>query len=173
MEWCAPTPVRGSPSGSSRKPVVGRRCRRRRLLRTSLPPTSTDEASALEGTWPTATVSEAGIETTPRKAGLEKWIEPLQALPAGNPPPDSNVFILAIGAGKWDLYLGAGWWCRLADRLRRPLRGGRGHGHVSHEAIPTRTAGPWTATGSRSHGSTRPIRVTRASRKRCSSGRSK
>lgn len=49
-------------------------------------------------------MSEADIEATLRKADLEKWIQPLRALPASNPPVDSNVFILEIHAGEWDLY---------------------------------------------------------------------
>jgi hypothetical protein len=65
---------------------------------------SGDEASALEGTWETGTVAERDIEKTLREAGLEKWIEPLRALPASAPPTDSNVFALEIHAGAWNLY---------------------------------------------------------------------
>ena len=64
---------------------------------------SADEAAALEGTWRTGTVSEADIEATLRKAGLEEWIEPLANLPAADPPAESNVFILRIDSGLWDL----------------------------------------------------------------------
>ena len=71
---------------------------------TSSPAASSDQASALEGTWRTGTVSETDIEATLRKAELEEWIQPLRGLPANNPPGDSNVFILEIHAGKWDLY---------------------------------------------------------------------
>jgi hypothetical protein len=48
-------------------------------------------------------VSEADIEATLREAGLEEWIQPLRDVPATDPPADSNVFILEIGEGKWDL----------------------------------------------------------------------
>ena len=65
--------------------------------------TSSDEASLLEGTWRTDVITEAEIEVSLRDAGLDKWIEPLRGLPAGDPPAESNVFILEIGQGTWDL----------------------------------------------------------------------
>jgi hypothetical protein len=68
------------------------------------PSSSAEQASALEGTWRTGTVTEADIEATLREADLEEWIKPLRALPASDPPVDSNVFILEIHAGAWDLY---------------------------------------------------------------------
>jgi hypothetical protein len=71
---------------------------------TASPEASEDQASALEGTWRTGTVTEADIETTLRDAGLEKWIQRLRALPPSDPPAESNVFILEIHEGKWDLY---------------------------------------------------------------------
>ena len=73
-------------------------------MTSSSPAAPAGHASALEGTWRTGTVSEADIEATLRKSDLEEWVKPLRALPASNPPVGSNVFILEIQAGKWDLY---------------------------------------------------------------------
>jgi len=66
-------------------------------------PSPAEQASPLEGTWRTGTVSEADIEAALRRADLEEWIKPIRALPASDPPVASNVFILEIHAGKWDL----------------------------------------------------------------------
>ena len=68
------------------------------------PTASADQTSALEGTWRTGDISEADIETALRKADLGQWVKPLRALPANDPPVASNVFILEIHAGTWDLY---------------------------------------------------------------------
>jgi hypothetical protein len=67
------------------------------------PSASANEAAALEGTWRTNVVSEADIESTLREAGLDEWIEPLRNLPAEDPPAESNVFILEVDSGLWDL----------------------------------------------------------------------
>ncbi len=68
------------------------------------PTAPSDPASALAGTWRTGDISEADIEAALRKAGLGQWVKPLRALPANDPPVASNVFILEIDAGRWDLY---------------------------------------------------------------------
>ena len=49
-------------------------------------------------------MSESDIEETLREAGLGKWIQPLRKLPANAAPVESNVFVLEIAGGRWDLY---------------------------------------------------------------------
>ena len=61
-------------------------------------------AAGLEGTWRTGTVTEEDIEATLSEAGLEEYIQPLRELPAKNPPTESNVFILEVHDGSWNLY---------------------------------------------------------------------
>jgi hypothetical protein len=70
----------------------------------SSPGASGDAGSALEGTWRTDPVSEADIEATLRDAGLQRWIQRLRELPDAAAPVDSNVFVLEIRDGRWDLY---------------------------------------------------------------------
>lgn len=64
---------------------------------------SAETASPLEGSWRTEAVTLPDMEETLRTAGLHEWLQPFRALPDDEIPHGSNVFILTIQDGRWDL----------------------------------------------------------------------
>ena len=70
----------------------------------SASPESAEETSALEGEWRTGVMTEADIETTLQEEGLDEHVEDLLDMPDTQPPLPSQVFVLEIGDGRWDLY---------------------------------------------------------------------
>lgn len=64
---------------------------------------SMDVPSPLEGSWRSEAVALPDMEETLRTAGLHEWLQPFRALPDDEIPHGSNVFILTIQDGRWDL----------------------------------------------------------------------
>lgn len=64
---------------------------------------SAEGGSPLEGSWRTEAVTLENMEETLRTAGLHEWLQPFRALPEDEIPHGSNVFVLTIQDGRWDL----------------------------------------------------------------------
>jgi hypothetical protein len=62
---------------------------------------SPESGSSLEGTWRAGPISTRDAETTLRRSGLGKWVEPLRPL---MPFAGATTLILDIEEGEWDLY---------------------------------------------------------------------